>query len=241
MTALTQNTGATETTDRDSAGDPQPVAGSASRSSGQRVTIAIDALLLLASLAYIADPEDPAVDSTSFVVTSLGWTVVAACYAGIRVSRVRRARRGDERWPQRLAGRRTSYLITLSTALILFGAGLNIATAEGPEGTVAVVKGLSVVMVLLAWAILHLSYAERYARLYLDGGDVPMSFPETPAPTLLEFVYFSFAIGTTFATSDVEIRTTRARGIVLSHGLLAFVYNTAIISMVVGLLTGNSS
>jgi uncharacterized membrane protein len=66
----------------------------------------------------------------------------------------------------------------------------------------------------------------------------PFSFPDTSSPTLLEFVYFSFAVGTTFATSDVEVRSSRLRGIVLCHGLLAFVYNTAIISMVVGLLTG---
>jgi uncharacterized membrane protein len=94
-------------------------------------------------------------------------------------------------------------------------------------------------MVLLAWTILHLSYAERYAQLYLHADEPPFSFPETSAPTLLEFVYFSFTVGTTFATSDVEVRSTRTRGIVLCHGLLAFVYNTAIISMVVGLLTGN--
>jgi uncharacterized membrane protein len=96
-----------------------------------------------------------------------------------------------------------------------------------------------VVLVLLAWAILHLGYAERYAQLYLNADEPPFSFPETPAPTLLEFVYFSFAVGTTFATSDVGVRSIRTRGIMLCHGLLALVNNTAIISVVVGLLTGN--
>jgi uncharacterized membrane protein len=42
-----------------------------------------------------------------------------------------------------------------------------------------------------------------------------------------------------WSTSCVLIPSTRTRGIVLCHGLLAFVYNAAIISMVVGLLTGN--
>jgi uncharacterized membrane protein len=238
---VNQNSVATETAERDTVEIPQPVTTSPGLSPGRWVTLAVDVLLLLASLAYIVDPEDPAVDPTNFVLTSLGWVLIAACYAGIRVSRVRRARRGDQRWPQRLAGRRTSYLITLATAIILLGAGLNIATAEGSDDTVTIVKGLSVVMVLLAWAILHLSYAERYARLYLTADDAPLSFPDTTAPTLLEFVYFSFAVGTTFATSDVEVRNARTRGIVLCHGLLAFVYNTAIISMVVGLLTGGGN
>jgi uncharacterized membrane protein len=82
--------------------------------------------------------------------------------------------------------------------------------------------------VLLAWAILHLSYAERHAQLHLHADEPPFGFPETAAPTLLEFVDFSFTVGTTFATSDIEVRPTRMRGIVLCHGLLAFVYNTAI-------------
>jgi uncharacterized membrane protein len=163
----------------------------------------------------------------------------ALCYIGIRMSRVRRARHGDQRWPERLASPRTSYLITLATAVTQFSAGLDIATAEGSDDVQDIIRSFGVIMVLLAWAILHLSYAERYAQLFLNADEPPFSFPETPAPTLLEFVYFSFTVGTTFATSDVEVRSTRTRGIVLCHGLLAFVYNTAIISMVVGLLTGS--
>jgi uncharacterized membrane protein len=208
-------------------------------SPGRWVTRVVDGLLLLASLAAIVNTEDPAVDDSAYVLTSVAWILFALCYIGIRVSRVRRARRGDQRWPERLAGRRTSYLITLATAITLLNAGLDIATVEGSEDVQDVIRTLGVVMVLLAWTILHLSYAERYAQLYLNADEPPFSFPETPAPTLLEFVYFSFTVGTTFATSDVEVRSTRTRGIVLCHGLLAFVYNTAIISMVVGLLTGN--
>jgi uncharacterized membrane protein len=208
-------------------------------SPGRWVTRVVEVLLLLASLAAILNPEDPAVDDSAYVLPSVAWILVALCYIGIRVSRVRRARRGDQRWPERLAGRRTSYLITLATAVTLLSAGLDIATVEGSDEVQDVIRSVGVVMVLLAWAILHLSYAERYAQLYLNADESLFSFPETPAPTLLEFVYFSFTVGTTFATSDVEVRSTRTRGIVLCHGLLAFVYNTAIISMVVGLLTGN--
>jgi uncharacterized membrane protein len=208
-------------------------------SPGRWVTRAVDVLLLLASLGTILNPEDPAVDYSAYVLTSVAWIFFALCYIGIRMSRVRRARHGDQRWPERLAGRRTSYLITLATAVTLFSAGLDIATAEGSDDVQDIIRSFGVIMVLLAWAILHLSYAERYAQLFLNADEPPFSFPETPAPTLLEFVYFSFTVGTTFATSDVEVRSTRTRGIVLCHGLLAFVYNTAIISMVVGLLTGS--
>jgi uncharacterized membrane protein len=208
-------------------------------SPGRWASSAVDFLLLLATAVTIVNPEeDILVDNSIYLLTSTAWILIALCYIGIRISRVRRARRGDQRWPQRLAGRRTSYLITLATAITLLGAGLDIVMLEGSGEIQDVIRTLGVVTVLLAWAVLHLGYAERYAQLHLHADESPFSFPETPYPTLLEFVYFSFAVGTTFATSDVEVRSSRMRGIVLCHGLLAFVYNTAIISMVVGLLTG---
>jgi uncharacterized membrane protein len=96
-------------------------------------------------------------------------------------------------------------------------------------------------MVLVAWAVLQLSYAERYARIWLSTprgeGREPLSFPGTPSPTLVEFTYFAATVGTTFSTSDVEVRGTGVRSVVLWHGLLAFVYNTAILGMVISLLT----
>ena len=92
----------------------------------------------------------------------------------------------------------------------------------------------------LAWTILQLAYTERYARLYLTSTDEtpPLDFPGTPHPTLLEFAYFSFTVGVTFGTSDVSIQSTRWRGIVLCHGMLVFIYNTAVLGMVLSLISG---
>ncbi|WP_433288518.1 hypothetical protein ACQPZQ_36275 [Pseudonocardia sp. CA-142604] len=108
--------------------------------------------LLVASVVNILDPEEPGQDLATFVLVSPAWIVLDACYAEIRVSRVRRARRGDQRWPERLAGRRTSYLITLATAITLRGGGVDVVLIEG-DG--------DVVTVLLASAILHPIYALR--------------------------------------------------------------------------------
>ncbi|WP_433557288.1 DUF1345 domain-containing protein [Pseudonocardia xinjiangensis] len=213
------------------------VAGSPARTAGRWAARAVDVLLLLTSLAAIVNPEDPEADLRPFMITSLLWIVVGSCYIGIRVVRVLRSSSGDQDWPKRLARGRTSYLISLSTAIILLGSGLEIVGVEGTGDVADTIRTVNVITVLLAWAILHLSYAERYAQLCLGADDPPLSFPHTPAPTLLEFVYFSFTVGTTFVTSDVEIRSARARGMVLAHGLITFVYNTAILGLVVGLIT----
>ena len=88
--------------------------------------------------------------------------------------------------------------------------------------------------------MLQLAYAERYARMELENtaGQEHLDFPGTPRPSLLEYAYFSFTVGSTFGTSDVTVQTSRMRGVVLCHGLLAFVYNTVVLGMVLSLISG---
>jgi uncharacterized membrane protein len=91
---------------------------------------------------------------------------------------------------------------------------------------------LAVLAVLLAWAILHFGYADRYAQAYY--GALPeklLVFPGAEHPTFIDFAYFSFTVGTTFAVSDVESRTSGIRLRILAHGVLSFIYNTAMLGI----------
>jgi uncharacterized membrane protein len=54
---------------------------------------------------------------------------------------------------------------------------------------------------------------------------------------LLDFTYFSFTVGTSFAASDVEIRARSIRYIVLVHSILSFFYNAAILGIAIGVVT----
>jgi uncharacterized membrane protein len=213
---------------------------------GNRAALAsriVDTLFLLATLgtvvaaAQIDNTAQIGLGTLAFALTTMVWALLGMVYIIVRVRRIRRARRGDTRWAGWLAGRRTSYLITLGTAVTVILAGLDVAASKGDDINSVVIRFFSIIMVLLAWIVLQLAYAERYARLFLSSAEPPMEFPATPVPTMLEFAYFSFTIGTTFGTSDVEIRSTRLRGIVLCHGILVFVYNTAIIGMVISLIS----
>lgn len=207
----------------------------------------IDALLLVATvgtaLSVLYGGSEGGTIGTAtgvFVLTSTAWIMLALIYTAIRIRRIRKARKGDQRWPGWLAGRRANYLITLGTAIIVLGTGVNVATSKGDDDNSTLTRVFGVTMVLVAWTILQLAYAERYARLYLDNVDdvPPLDFPETRTPSLLEFAYFSFTVGTTFGTSDVTVQSSRLRGIVLCHGLLTFVYNTAVLGMVISLVSG---
>jgi len=64
----------------------------------------------------------------------------------------------------------------------------------------------------MAWLLLHFGYADRYAHLYYRFPDKPaLGFPDTDRPNMLDFAYFSFTVGASFAASDVEVRARPVR------------------------------
>ncbi|ATY10218.1 DUF1345 domain-containing protein [Amycolatopsis sp. AA4] len=190
-------------------------------------------LLVLGIAALVQDNNVPVL---------LFWDLLALIYLGIRIARVSRSRKidhTDSRWLKGVLGRRLGLLFTLLTSLVGVTSGLSIVLPEtaGIDPTEAKIVGVPAV--LLAWAILHFGYAERYAQMYYDSLPTRhFSFPETERPTLADFTYFAFTIGTSFAVSDVETRTTPIRSLVLAHSVLSFMYNTATLGIAVSVITG---
>jgi len=111
------------------------------------------------------------------------------------------------------------------------------------------ISGIS--CMILSWVLVHTIFAVRYAHLFYakdlsrkdkhaGGLDFP-SHPEDDAPEwpdFLDFVYFSFTLGTTFQVSDVEISDRRIRRMALIHGLFSFAFNAAIIALSVNIISG---
>lgn len=117
---------------------------------------------------------------------------------------------------------------------------------ELQEKTDAVAVALVVGTLVLAWVFSNTVYALHYAHLfYLDedgngedhGG---LEFPKCDEPDYWDFLYFSFTLGMTFQTSDVEISSRRVRRIVLGHSLAAFVFNIGVLAFTINVL-GSSS
>jgi uncharacterized membrane protein len=99
--------------------------------------------------------------------------------------------------------------------------------------------------VAASWLLTHTVYALRYAHMYYrrhhhlqtDKNVIHgMIFPGEKEPCDLDFAYFAFTLGICFQTSDIAIDSTRVRRTVLVHVLLAFVYNTTILGLVISLL-----
>ncbi|HUQ58378.1 DUF1345 domain-containing protein [Lentzea sp.] len=170
------------------------------------------------------------------------WDIIAVVYLAIRVIRLSRGKRaGDDQgaWVKSTLGRRSGTLFTLFTSFTGITSGLTIAVTE--EGTQAALnsKIAGVPAVLLAWAILHFGYADRYAQAYYAAlPEKLLVFPGSEHPTFIDFAYFSFTVGTTFAVSDVESRTSGMRLRILAHGVLSFIYNTTMLGIAIGVISG---
>ena len=54
----------------------------------------------------------------------------------------------------------------------------------------------------------------------------------------MEFVYQAFAVGCTFASSDVNVTTPRMRRIVAIQGTVSFFFNTIILALAINIAAG---
>jgi uncharacterized membrane protein len=146
------------------------------------------------------------------------------------------------------ASRTFLFVMVVSAAVAsLFAVALMLGEAKGlPRPKLAGHIGLSVAAVVLSWALIHTVFALRYAHHYYDGAkDKPrdevaggLVFPDEPNPDYLDFAYFAFVIGMTCQVSDVQISGRGLRRIALWHGLIAFVFNTAILALFVNIVAG---
>lgn len=103
---------------------------------------------------------------------------------------------------------------------------------------------LVIATLVLAWLFSNTIYALHYAHLYYsdcdeDGKDAGgLEFPKCDEPDYWDFIYFSFTLGMTFQTSDVEISSRRIRRIVTGQCLAAFVFNIGVLAFTINVLGG---
>ena len=119
---------------------------------------------------------------------------------------------------------------SLSAVLLLLSTGM---MPTLPPLMRALHVALAIAGVVSAWLLLHTVFTLRYAHLYYaDGTGSGLDFPPGSAPpNYLDFAYFGFGIGMTAQTSDVSISGAVLRHTVLLHGLISFVFNTAVVAV----------
>jgi uncharacterized membrane protein len=168
----------------------------------------------------------------------IGWDIFVACYLVLAYIMVFRCGLAHIRRNAVLQddGR---FLILLVTAL---GAFASIAAIVFELGAM---KGsgpqliLATVTIALSWAMVHTTFALHYAHDYYRGAKPGgLQFPsgdEHDHADYWDFVYFSFVIGMTAQVSDVGITDKTIRRTATAHGIISFVFNTALLALMVNI------
>lgn len=144
-------------------------------------------------------------------------------------------------------GRDAVFMLTLIAIAFGFVAAFDIL-GRGPSDRYpkhdAVVYALGFGAVVLGWLLIHTMMSFRYAHLFYGDRnrdaqiDRGLKFPGDADPNYADLAYFSFVIGMTFQVSDVQVTGKGIRRLVLAHGLISFAYSTAIIALVVNIVSG---
>ena len=131
------------------------------------------------------------------------------------------------------------FLILLVTALGAFASiaaivlGLDETHRSGPE------LALATVTIALSWAAVHTTFALHYAHEFYRGAKPGgLDFPkghEDEDPDYWDFVYFSFVIGMTAQVSDVGVTDRIIRRTATVHGIISFIFNTALVALMVNI------
>jgi uncharacterized membrane protein len=103
---------------------------------------------------------------------------------------------------------------------------------------------LSVASVILGWftvqamGALHYAYEYYQADDSAEGSDVEggLAFQGDEDPDGYDFIYFSYTVGTSVATSDTKVESHKMRRMVTVHLVFAHLFNTIILASAVNVM-----
>jgi uncharacterized membrane protein len=131
------------------------------------------------------------------------------------------------------------FLILLVTALGAFASIAAIVFELGASHRSVPELTLATVTIALSWATVHTTFALHYAHDYYRGAKAGgLQFPsgdQHDHADYWDFVYFSFVIGMTAQVSDVGITDKTIRRTATAHGIISFVFNTALLALMVNI------
>jgi uncharacterized membrane protein len=170
-----------------------------------------------------------------------GWDVAVAAYLGVTLWLMSHATVAHIRRRAKTEDEGKSIILALIVAASLATIGAIVMVLAGTKGQepTRLVLLLAVVTILLSWAFIHTIFAVHYAHEYFgEGSDQQiggLEFPGKDEPDYWDFMYFSFVIGMTFQVSDVVVTSKIIRRLVVTHGIVSFIFNTALLALMVNI------
>ena len=222
--------------------DDRPASGRVRRvlrDAGVLVGLLVQVLLALLGWAVVDESEDHTPDVPMFI-----WCLIGTVYAFVMVLALSidsRDETGRRPTPLQTNGvlRWTSLIASLISGLVGLTASFMIVVGGPDEETTLFYKVVGIWAVVVAWALIHWGFAQWYYANFYRDANPGFEFPGTELPDLVDFAYFSFTVGTTFATTDVMIISRRCRWRVTLHSVISFFFNSAILVLALSSLTSS--
>lgn len=206
---------------------------------GASISIAVQVLLIAIGLWLVIDDEGNSSNETLGLLSL--WCVIASVYTLVTLIVLSRQATHpilpDGTLPVRLqlgaVARVVAWLATLLPSLIGLIAAIQVLALHNDPEVGSLMDFLGVWAMLNSWGLLHWGYAQLYFQRHyrsIQAGAGPLfKFPKTPSPRVVDFVYFSYTVGTSFAASDVVVLAPRGRWLVTWHSVISFFFNGLII------------
>lgn len=179
-----------------------------------------------------------------FCLVHTVWThITFRALTGDRLSAAVAVQRRRERHEQSTWWRRLWYTSShapswsAQVGVVALAAVLIVVVVPGLRSN-PVFLGMAMLLVVASWLNTVVSYALHYARL--DLARPAIDFPGEEERSYTDYLYLALAVQTTFGTTDASILTTEMRRTAMVHGVLAFVFNSVIVAMIVSLLIGST-
>ncbi|NLA65645.1 MAG: DUF1345 domain-containing protein [Leucobacter sp.] len=202
----------------------------------------VQLLLVFIGVWYLITDDGEAAENLRLLV----WSVIATVYLASTVIWLNiDLRFHDEDHPllKRASAstvvRVFSTVVTFTSSLVGLTAAADLILTRAVSGRIAVYELIAVWAMLASWALFHWGFARiYYSRYHRDEAERPLRFVATTHPRLIDFVYFSYTNGTSFAPSDVSVATSRMRWTVVWHTTFSFFFNALIIVLTMNTISG---
>jgi uncharacterized membrane protein len=175
----------------------------------------------------------------------VGWCVAASsALAWVWLIGWHQDAAGTERLAEEESRSRSTDLWVVLAAVASLAVVVVALQRSGGNDPVAVATVLlSVLSVMLAWAMVNTVFALKYARLYyVDGPDRQgFDFAMATAPAYSDFAYMAFTVGMAYAPAEARPNHPDTRKVVLGHALLSYLFGTGLIAVAISLVTSLGS
>lgn len=174
-----------------------------------------------------------------------GWNVMVWCYLclmGWLIARTGHSGVRSIAEDEVQSGASVLAIMSIAAVVSLAAIFLELASVKGlPAGERLCRYAFTGATTLGSWCLVATMYTFYYARMFYraDATHRPLAFPEDEQhPDYWDFLYFSATIAVTAQTSDVVIRSGPMRKAVLAQSILSFLFNVAILGLLVNITAG---